>query len=55
MTRRVTDPAGSMGARRIEAADESEVRELQANDPAIKAEIGLRYETLPILRAIVRG
>jgi uncharacterized protein YndB with AHSA1/START domain/uncharacterized protein YciI len=50
----VLDPKGVWGLGIVEAKDESEVRALQADDPAIKSEIGLSYETLPLLRAIVR-
>jgi uncharacterized protein YndB with AHSA1/START domain len=51
----VMDPKGVWGLGIIEARDEAEVRALQADDPAIKAEIGLSYETLPLARAIVRS
>jgi uncharacterized protein YndB with AHSA1/START domain len=50
----VLDPKGAWGLGILEAKNEAEVRALQADDPAIKAEIGLSYETHPFARAIVR-
>jgi hypothetical protein len=38
------DPKGPWGAGIVSVRDESELRELQANDPAIRAQIGLAYE-----------
>jgi len=49
----VADPAGPWGLGIVRATNEAEVASLQANDPAIAAGIGMRYETLPLLRAIV--
>jgi len=40
----VADPSGGYGIGVIEAKDEAEMLALQADDPAIKAGIGHRYE-----------
>lgn len=40
----VADPAAAFGVVIIEVADEDEARRLTANDPAIRAGHGLRYE-----------
>ncbi len=50
----VGDPSGPWGLGIVEVDDPAAVKELEANDPAIRANIGLRYEILPLLRAIVR-
>jgi uncharacterized protein YndB with AHSA1/START domain len=50
----VMDPQGAWGLGLLQAADEAQIRELQANDPAIKAEIGLRYDTMPIIQLVLR-
>jgi uncharacterized protein YndB with AHSA1/START domain/uncharacterized protein YciI len=48
----VADPAGGWGVGIIAVRDEAELRAFQNEDPAIKSNIGLRYETLPMLRAV---
>lgn len=48
----VADPAGGWGVGIVAARDEAELREFQSEDPAIKSNIGLRYETLPMLTAV---
>jgi uncharacterized protein YciI len=49
----VLDPAGVWGLGVMRAKDEAEVRALQAGDPVIAANCGFRYETLPMLTAVV--
>ena len=49
----VADPAGPWGLGVVRVAGESEMRELEANDPVILSGRGFRYEVLPMLRAIV--
>lgn len=46
----VADPSGGWGLGLVEVRDEMELNELQAGDPAVKAGLGFRYETLPVLR-----
>lgn len=48
----VADPAGGWGVGILAVQDEAELRSFQSEDPAIKANIGLRYETLPMLTAV---
>jgi uncharacterized protein YndB with AHSA1/START domain/uncharacterized protein YciI len=50
----VADPKGGWGVGIIEVDDASEVKRIEANDPAIRSGLGLRYEVLPMVRAIVR-
>ena len=50
----VADPKGPWGLGIVDAADEGELKALIAADPAITSNIGLHYETYPMLRAIVR-
>jgi uncharacterized protein YndB with AHSA1/START domain len=50
----VADPSGPWGLGVVRVKDEAELKELQARDPAVRGERGLRYETLPMLRAVVR-
>ncbi|MFL5319966.1 MAG: YciI family protein [Myxococcaceae bacterium] len=51
----VADPKGGWGVGIVEAASDEEMKTLEQNDPAIRANIGMHYEILPMLRAIVRG
>lgn len=44
----VADPAGAFGVVIIEVSDEQEAIRLTANDPAIVAGYGLRYEICPM-------
>jgi len=48
----VADPQGVWGLGLVSVRDEAELRELQSNDPAILARIGLRYETIPMPRLV---
>jgi uncharacterized protein YndB with AHSA1/START domain len=49
----VADPAGVWGLGIFKAADENAMRAITEADPAIKAGIGLRYEVLPMIRAVM--
>ena len=48
----VADPAGGWGVGIVAVRDEAELRQFQSEDPAIQSNIGLRYETLPMLTAV---
>ncbi|WP_437570385.1 SRPBCC domain-containing protein [Sorangium sp. So ce542] len=48
----VADPAGVWGVGIVAVRDEAELRTFQGEDPAIKADIGLRYEALPMIAAV---
>ena len=48
----VADPAGGWGLGILAATDDAAVAAFQAADPAIRASIGLRYETLPMPRVL---
>ena len=50
----VGDPKGPWGLGIFEAESEADLQQLLAKDPAITAGIGARYETLPMLRAVLR-
>lgn len=49
----VMDPAGVFGMAVIEVQDEAELRAMTANDPAIKAGIGMHYEIHPMPRGVM--
>ncbi|HEY4373746.1 MAG TPA: SRPBCC domain-containing protein [Burkholderiales bacterium] len=49
----VADPQGPWGLGILRARDENEARALTEQDPAILAGRGLRYELLPMLRAVL--
>jgi uncharacterized protein YciI len=49
----VADPAGPWGCGIVKAADQAAVEALLAEDPAIRAAIGFRWEVLPFMSAIV--
>lgn len=49
----VADPAGVWGLCVIAVEDGVQVQEILDRDPAILARIGLRYETLPMVKAVV--
>lgn len=51
----VADPKGVWGLGVVRVRDEDQLREVTANDPAIKAGIGVTYEILPMVRAVVRS
>ena len=48
----VGDPKGPWGLGLVRAADEAAVAQFGASDPAITAQIGLRYEVLPMLQLV---
>ena len=48
----VADPAGGWGVGIVAVRDEAELRAFQGEDPAIKSNIGLRYESLPMVTAV---
>jgi len=48
----VGDPKGPWGLGLVDVRDEAELRELQDNDPAILAKIGLKYEACAMLRLL---
>jgi uncharacterized protein YndB with AHSA1/START domain len=48
----VADPSGGWGLGILAVRDEATLAGFQSEDPAIKAKIGLRYETLPMPRVI---
>jgi uncharacterized protein YndB with AHSA1/START domain len=50
----VGDPKGPWGAGLVELEAPESVKTIEANDPAILAAIGLHYEVLPMMRAVVR-
>lgn len=51
----VLDPAGAFGIGVMEREDESAVRELTDDDPAIKAGIGMHYEIHLMPRGVMRS
>jgi uncharacterized protein YndB with AHSA1/START domain/uncharacterized protein YciI len=50
----VADPKGTWGLGVIEAASEAEIGAMEKEDPAIAANLGFRYEVLPMAQAITR-
>src|SRR5215813_5238053 len=48
----VMDPKGTWGVAIVTLRDAAELHELQANDPAIKASIGMRYESYEMPRLL---
>jgi len=51
----VLDPAGAYGLGVVRSADESQVRALAAEDPAVKAQAGFRFEIHPMASAVYRA
>jgi uncharacterized protein YndB with AHSA1/START domain len=51
----VADPKGVWGLGILALDRAEDLRELLEADPVIRAELGLRYETLPLISAIVRS
>jgi len=51
----VMDPAGAFGIGVMEREDESGVRALTAEDPAITAGIGMHYEIHPMPRGVMHS
>jgi uncharacterized protein YndB with AHSA1/START domain len=50
----VADPAGPWGLGILRAADDAEFARLRDRDPAILSGRGFRYDTLPMMMAVVR-
>jgi hypothetical protein len=48
----VLDPKGPWGVGIVSVSDKEELGELQANDPAIRARIGLSYEAFPMPQVV---
>ena len=51
----VLDPKGPWGVGIVSVSDAAELRELQGNDPAIRARIGLRYEAYEMPKLVHAG
>ncbi len=54
----VADPSGGWGMSLFETADDetaADVRDIVAEDPMIKADIGARYDVLPMLQLRIRA
>jgi hypothetical protein len=51
----VADPAGPWGLGVIRLREGESAADIVDADPAIQADIGLRYETLPMLSAVVKS
>src|SRR6516162_873301 len=49
----VADPKGGWGVGIIAVSDDDELRRLQSDDPAMRANIGMRYEAYPMPTVIV--
>ena len=50
----VADPAGAWGMGVVEVGGPGVVKELEAGNPAIRSGIGMRYDVLPLVTAVVR-
>ena len=48
----VMDPKGPWGVGLVSVRDAAELRELQENDPAVRAQIGLSYEAYEMPRLV---
>jgi len=48
----VADPHGAWGLGVVRVHDEAALRAFEANDPAIRANLGMRYEVVPMLSGI---
>jgi uncharacterized protein YndB with AHSA1/START domain len=51
----VADPKGGWGLGVVRVPDEAALRALEAGDPAIVSGRGFRYESLPMMKAVVGG
>jgi uncharacterized protein YciI len=51
----VADPKGHWGVAVVSVKDDAEVRALQAGDPVIQAQIGMRCEAFPMPRAVYKA
>jgi uncharacterized protein YndB with AHSA1/START domain len=49
----VADPKGGWGLGVLRVPDDARLRDLEANDPAVRS-LGMRYEVLPMVRAVYR-
>jgi hypothetical protein len=52
---RVMDPKGPWGVGIVSVRDQAELCELQGNDPAMRAQIGLTYEAYEMPRLVHAG
>jgi len=50
----VGDPKGPWGLGVLKLAGEAELKQVSEGDPVIKAGIGMRMESLPMLRAVIK-
>jgi uncharacterized protein len=50
----VADPRGAYGLAIVEAEDEAAVHNFGTNDPAVKANVGFKFEVYHIPQAILR-
>ena len=48
----IGDPAGPWGLGILRAESDAAAHALEAGDPAIRANVGFRYELLPFLRTV---
>jgi len=51
----VADPKGPWGLGVVKVSSAAELQSFKAGDPVIKAERGFRYESLSMLRAVVKS
>jgi uncharacterized protein YciI len=51
----VADPTGVWGLCIVEVEDEADVQSLVANDPTMKLGTNFKWETYPMLAAVLRG
>jgi uncharacterized protein YndB with AHSA1/START domain len=51
----VADPSGAWGAGVVRVPDATALQAHCDNDPAIRSGVGFRYETYPMLNAVLRG
>jgi|RhiMethySRZTD1v2_1073278.scaffolds.fasta_scaffold26158_2 uncharacterized protein YndB with AHSA1/START domain len=51
----VADPKGAWGVGIVEVESDATLKRMEAEDPAITSGIGLRYEILPMVQAVVRS
>lgn len=49
----VADPKGGYGIGILAVVDDDELARLQNDDPALRADIGMRYETYPMPTVVV--
>jgi hypothetical protein len=49
----VADPQGFYGVSIVEVADETQLKAILDNDPAIRANLGLKYEFYPFPRGVI--